>query len=173
MKGGGEGPDLVRQPDGGRILACILAGFALAAAIAVLKEGGRNLGMVFGIMGRLVAFCFLLLWLVTSLAMKRQIAELTRSGDVLLAEMVHMFGRGRRVEIPVSSADNSRGWASPRASAPPGNSHRRQTGRPLWRRAAAIRIGLIAARRGPVLPARHSGRAIVNDILTSHLSRKD
>lgn len=97
---------LFRNRMGGRNLAYILAGFALATVIVVLKEGGRNLGMVFGIMGGLVVFCFLVLWLVMSLAMKRQIAELTRRGDMLLAEMVHMAGSGRRVEIPVSSAGN-------------------------------------------------------------------
>lgn len=97
---------LFRNRMGGRNLGYILAGFALATVIVVLKEGGRNLGMVFGIMGGLVAFCFLVLWLVMSLAMKRQIAELTRRGDMLLAEMVHMVGSGRRVEIPVSAAGN-------------------------------------------------------------------
>lgn len=100
------GRTLFRNRMGGRNLAYMLAGFALATVIVVLKDGGRDPGMVFGIMGGLVAFCFLVLWLVMSLAMKRQVAELTRSGDVLMAEMVHMFGHGRRVEIPVTATSN-------------------------------------------------------------------
>lgn len=91
---------------GGSNLFYIGLGFAIAIGVLIL-QGGDPLTMLL-IGGGLIVVTLGLLTVILSLMGRKQVAELTRRGDLLIAEMVHIVGRGQRIDIPVAGTGNWR-----------------------------------------------------------------
>lgn len=99
---------------GGRNLLYIASGFALAGLLLAVQDRDANPAQIVAIVGGLFVFAMLVLWFVMKVAMRNQIAELVWRGDRLEAELVHMFGRGEKLTLPIP-AQHDWGWKTARA----------------------------------------------------------
>ena len=99
---------------GGRNLLYIASGFAIAGVILAFQDRDANVTRIVAIVGGLFVFAMLVLWLVMKFAMRNQLAELVRRDDTLEAELIHMFGRGEKLVLPIP-AQHDWGWKTARA----------------------------------------------------------
>lgn len=91
---------------GGKNLLYIGLGFAIAIAVLIAQGGDPKTMLMIG--GGLVVVTFGLLAVILSLMGRKQVAELTQRDGTLIAEMVHIVGRGQKVDIPVGATGNWR-----------------------------------------------------------------
>ena len=79
----------------------IVLALAFASVVVLAQDGGKNAAMLLAIMGCLLLFCLVLLWVMIKLIAGNTIAELIQSSSGLTAEMTHMFGRGKKILLPL------------------------------------------------------------------------
>ena len=98
---------------GGKNLLWIASGFVIAGIFIAIQDGGANLMQTLAIVGGLFVGSILILWLVMKLAMRNQIAELVRQGNFLQAEMIHIYGKGEKIRLPMP-APGDWSWSTQR-----------------------------------------------------------
>lgn len=75
-------------------------------ALLLTSHGGDGVVLMLGAVFGILLASLGMVWLVVKIAAANNVAELTRSPDGLVAEMVHMFGRGNKLALPMPAPDD-------------------------------------------------------------------
>lgn len=90
----------------GRILGYIAAAVAIAGAFVLYIDEGKSVLAIIGITLAAMALPTIAFWLLLQLSGRRLVAELILQDDALQVEMVHIFGKGRKFQIPAPPASD-------------------------------------------------------------------
>lgn len=77
-----------------------------AGALLLASHGGEGIALMLGAVFAILLVSLGIVWLVVKIAATNNVAELTRTPDGLVAEMVHMFGKGDRLVLPMPEPDD-------------------------------------------------------------------
>ena len=77
-----------------------------AGAVVLASQGGDGVMLMLGVVFGILLVSLGLVWLIVKIAAANNVAELTRTPDGLVAEMVHMFGRGDKLALPMPEPDD-------------------------------------------------------------------
>jgi hypothetical protein len=77
-----------------------------AGALLLASHGGEGIALMLGAVFAIVLLSLGMVWLVVKVAAASNIAELSRTQDGLVAEMVHMFGKGAKLALPMPRPDD-------------------------------------------------------------------
>ena len=77
-----------------------------AGAVVLASQGGDGVVLMLGVVFGILLVSLGLVWLIVKIAAANNVAELTRTPDGLVAEMVHMFGRGDKLVLPMPEPDD-------------------------------------------------------------------
>lgn len=91
-------------------------------AFLLASQGGDGVALMLGAVLGLVLIGLAMVWTLVRFAAVDNVAVLSRTPDGLVAEMVHMFGRGKRLTLPLPAPDDW-SWELVRV----GNGNRRKT----------------------------------------------
>jgi len=75
-------------------------------ALLLASNGGDGIALMLSAVFGIVLISLAMVWLVVKIAAANNVAELTRMPDGLVAEMVHMFGKGERLALPMPRPDD-------------------------------------------------------------------
>lgn len=75
-------------------------------ALLLTSHGGEGVALMLGSVFVILLASLGMVWLVVKFATVDNVAELTRTPDGLVAEMVHMFGRGNKLVLPMPAPDD-------------------------------------------------------------------
>lgn len=77
-----------------------------AGAFLLASHGGEGVALMLGAVFGILLVSLGMVWLVVKIAASNNVAELSRTPDGLVAEMVHMFGKGDRLALPMPQPDD-------------------------------------------------------------------
>lgn len=104
----------------GRMLVYVAAVIAVAGALVLYIDEGKSVIPIIGITLGAMALPAIVFWLLLQLSGRNLIAELILRDSALRIEMVHIFGKGRKFQIPPPSASDW-SWYSRQAQSSTGS----------------------------------------------------
>ena len=75
-------------------------------ALALASHGGEGVALMLGAVFAILLISLGVVWLIVKIAAANNVAELTRTPDGLIAEMVHMFRKGNRLVLPMPEPED-------------------------------------------------------------------